>query len=117
MFLNSSSSASTTNDNVININNKGDAAAVCHIDFSGMDDLLDETDKDTERRLAMVAFSRNEDDDDEDEDSVDLIDDDNSVDYLAAAVSDFFRSIFFCGCPTTTTTTTTSALEGSFAEI
>ena len=66
------------------------------IDISGMDDLLAETDKDTEFMSRWVAI-RNRQQDEDGEDSVDMIDDDASLDYLADAVSDFFRKVCFCG--------------------
>lgn len=70
----------------------------CHVDLAGINGRLDEADKDTEYMRAWVAI-RSKDHDDMSEDSDD---DDNSVDYLAEAVSDFFRKICFCHRPTTT---------------
>lgn len=68
-----------------------------------MNDLLDETDKDTEFMKVWVALRNKRGDDGDDEistgeDSVDLVDDDNSVDYLTDAVSKFFGEFLFCGC-------------------
>ena len=67
-----------------------------HIDMSVMDDLLDETDKDTEIRRAWVAIRNNRGDGSvtSEEDSQD----DNSVDYLSDAISGFFRRLCSCDC-------------------
>ncbi|CAB9504867.1 expressed unknown protein [Seminavis robusta] len=74
----------------------------CHVDFDLMDDLLDITDKDTEYRRAWVAIRESEDSSVCSEDSMDLIPDDNSVDYLTAAVSEvvsnFIHKVVLCGC-------------------
>jgi hypothetical protein len=91
-----STSTTTHNDNAGALNHSSNSSSnnnVIHIDISGMNHLLDETDQDT-GMLAWMALNRDEDSTDEFDD-----DDDNSVDYLAEAVSDFFRKICFWGCP------------------
>jgi hypothetical protein len=70
-----------------------------HIDISAIDNLLTETDKDTEIRRAWVAIRNRKGDSITSEDSQDLTaDDDNSVDYLSDAISGFFRSLCSCEC-------------------
>jgi hypothetical protein len=66
-----------------------------HIDMSVMDDLLDETDKDTEIRRAWVAIRNSRDSVNSDDFTAA---DDNSVDYLSDAICGFFSNLCSCDC-------------------
>ena len=61
-----------------------------YLEMSSMNELLTETDKDTDILSAWVAIRNNLDEGDDDDD------DDASLEYLTDAVSDFFHTVCFC---------------------
>jgi hypothetical protein len=80
-----------------------DGSSQCHIDISNMNELLDVTDKNDDYMRAWIATRGHTDgtasEASDDEYFIDDNDDDRSIDYLANAISDFFRTVFWCGCP------------------